>query len=161
MIDAATLRRLFRYDPDTGLFIRLKSTHKNAPAGVVAGGRSAGGYIMIAILGRRYYGHRLAWLYMTGQWPAAQIDHINCVRSDNRWSNLRAATHQQNHWNVPRHRDGKSGIKGVCFARGTWRASICVNGKLRHLGVFPTAELAQQAYQTAAKDLHGEFARLA
>ena len=105
--------------------------------------------------------HRLAWLYMTGKWPVAQIDHINMVKNDNRWSNLREATKAQNKANSP----GRStcGFKGVYVVkkRGTikYRAQLRSAGKLHDLGYYRTPEEANAAYAVAAERMHGEFAR--
>ncbi len=98
---------------------------------------------------------------MTGEWPADQIDHINRIRSDNRWSNLRAATPQQNTANSFRV-DNTSGKKGVTWNKqaGKRQAQICVNGKNYHLGRYNDIEDAAVAYSNIAKILHGEFAHL-
>jgi hypothetical protein len=57
---------------------------------------------MFSIDGKQQRVHRLIWLYMTGEWPKDQIDHINNVKHDNRWKNLREADNQLNHYNLPK-----------------------------------------------------------
>ena len=88
-------------------------------------------------IARRSYGvHQLAWLYVTGAWPEHEVDHENRVRSDNRWTNLRAATHKQNQENrTPRH-DSSSGVTGVLWSNRdqAWRTTICIDGRKRQIG---------------------------
>jgi hypothetical protein len=87
---------LFSYDPDTGLFTRLVTTGSRSQAGEIAGSKDSQGYWQISINHRVHRAHRLAWLYMMGEWPDAEIDHRDLNRSNNRWSNLRPATRAQN-----------------------------------------------------------------
>ena len=97
--------------------------------------------------------------FITG-WP--MVDHRNGDGLDNRRSNLRPATHSQNMGNKRRYRNNTSGFKGVTRNTGTgrpWRAVIKADGRRVHLGYFDTAEDAAHAYDRAAIDLHGEFAR--
>lgn len=158
----ARICELFDYNPNTGLFIR-KTTIPNgrALAGSVAGTLNGHGYISIKIDLRFHAAHRLAWLYMTGRIPKHQVDHINGIRTDNRFSNLREATNSQNQANAKRPSHNTSGFKGVSFnkASGKWQANIRVNGRQIHLGSHKTPENAHRAYQEAARFHHGEFAR--
>ena len=73
------LKELLHYDPDTGVFtwIQKPAPRGRAIIGSVAGGLKQHGYITIGINQREYYAHRLAWLYVYGEWPEDQIDHIN------------------------------------------------------------------------------------
>lgn len=88
------------------------------------------------------------------------IDHRNGNGLDNRRENIRPATGSQNMMNRE-HRKGRSGYRGVWQTKeGRWAAFICVNRKRTYLGRFDTAEKAAEAYDIAAKQLHGEFARL-
>lgn len=159
MISAATLKARYEYRPDTGEFIHLVG-HGRRRAGDVAGAPNSLGYITVGIGGRNYYAHRLAFIYMTGRCPQ-EVDHINGDPSDNRWCNLRAATHSQNLKNMKLHKTNTSGFKGVswCSYGKSWRASIKVNGKNLRLGRFKTPEEAAQAYNLAADEYHGEFKR--
>lgn len=90
------------------------------------------------------------------------VDHENLNPLDNRRSNLRLANRSQNGTNSARHKNNTSGYKGVAYSKREhkWQASITHNGKMKWLGYFPTSELAYEAYCKAAKELHGEFARL-
>lgn len=89
-------------------------------------------------------------------------DHINCNPLDNRRSNLRIATNAQNCQNVRRTKQNKSGYKGVYWLnqRNGWIAQIGINNRNHWLGTFATPEAAYEAYCAAARELHGEFARL-
>lgn len=90
------------------------------------------------------------------------VDHINGDGLDNRRANLRPATPGQNAANMRRPRNNTSGFKGVTLYRrtGRWRAHITVDQRQRHLGYFDTAEEAAHAYDTAATQTWGEYARL-
>jgi hypothetical protein len=152
------LKELFRYDPETGDFIRLKSPSKSANTSLnsVAGGPDGLGYIRIRIDGHKYRAHRLAWLYIHGAWPENQIDHINGNRSDNRISNLRDVTRGENIQNQKSARiDNKTGLLGVSrLPSGKYKASIGFNGVKRHLGQYDTPELAYEMYMLAKDMVH-------
>lgn len=155
------LRAVLHYDPETGAFTWLQEAVRRpvgAPAGVITHG-----YVKISIDGVKHYGHRLAWLYMTGAWPARLVDHKNGDTSDNRFTNLRSASNSENLWNRGATRANTSGFKGVTATKRLgrmWRATIKNGGKQRHLGYFKTKEEAADAYAKAAAELHGDFARL-
>jgi hypothetical protein len=89
-----------------------------------------------------------------------QVDHINGNRLDNRRENLRIVLQSENLLNVRRHRDNKSGFKGVSLHKptGKWIAFIMAAGAHKYLGLFASPELAHAKYCEAAKLLHGEFA---
>lgn len=147
------------YDPETGNFTWLKTLNAFAIAGKPIPGSIGGrGYPRLQIDRATHSMHRVAWLLMTGEWPAETIDHINCIKTDNRWANLRAATVTQNLVSRPGH--SKRGLpKGVNIkASGRFGASIKVNGAALNLGTFDTAEEAHRAYVIKAKEVHGEFA---
>lgn len=90
------------------------------------------------------------------------IDHINHNGLDNRRSNLRFATTQQNNWNSNRKKPKGSRFRGVRQHRITkkWRAIICSDNKRIHLGYFDTDVSAARAYDAEAKRLRGDFAVL-
>jgi hypothetical protein len=98
---------------------------------------------------------------MTGRWPVGPIDHINGIRNDNRWFNLREATPAQNSQNMRARDNSRSGFKGVTWkaSERRWRARITWNGQQHFLGYFDTAEAAAAAYSTAADRLFGDFAK--
>lgn len=131
-------------------------------AGKLAGGTTCkAGYRQIAIAKRNYYAHRLAYLYMTGEWPNCQIDHRG-GRDDNRWSQIRPASASENRCNQGVSARNTTGFKGVSHyrARNKFVAAIQKNGKVYHLGYFDNAEEAYAAYCRSAKKHHGEFARV-
>lgn len=110
---------------------------------------------------RIYLQHRIVFALATGAWPSDMLDHIDGDRANNSISNLRPCTMQQNAMNQPGKLPSKGRLKGASFHQrlGKWSASICVDYRKRHLGYFDTAEAAHTAYQTAAAELHGAFAR--
>ena len=112
------LKKYLYYDKDTGIFTRINSTGKNRnhSLGKPAGGINFDGYITIRILKHRIQGHKLAFLYMNGNIPSSEIDHINHDRSDNRWVNLRAVNKIHNQHNRSINSNNKSGINGVCLS---------------------------------------------
>lgn len=155
-LTAERLRELLSYDPETGVFRRLISTSSNAMAGDIAGGMNAGGYVRIGIDGISHRAHRLAWLYMHGEWPDAQVDHRNRVRSDTRFDNLRKATNAQNQQNRGMARTNTSGRIGVHWSVrvGKWRARIRLSGCRRELGFFDDIADAAAAYAEAKAKMH-------
>ena len=163
-LTADRLRSLFRYEPDTGHLIRLWPATRKCDeryVGAPIGHPSTLGYTLVSIDGRKYLAHRLAWLWMTGDWPQHGIDHINGTGTDNRWENLRSATVSQNAANRGVQANSRSGIKGVWFdrSRGLWTAMIAVRGRRYSLGRHPTKEAAAAAYSDACVAHFGEFAR--
>jgi hypothetical protein len=159
-LTAAEVRRLLRYEPDTGTFFWRVDT-RNTAAGDIAGSRQSRGYWHIKINRHLYMAHRLAWLYVTGEWPVGHIDHINGNRSDNRFANLRIATNSENAWNSRIRVNNACGYKGVHYKRrlNKFVAQNNVSGRVHHLGVFKTAAEAHAAYRKAAEEHFGEFAR--
>lgn len=106
---------------------------------------------------RKHYGHRLAFLYMTGSIPA-RVDHIDGNPSNCRWANLRAATQSENMANTGIGSRNKSGFKGVHWENGRWCASIRKHPNKYFLGYFDDPAEAHRAYVNAAEALFGEFA---
>jgi hypothetical protein len=150
MITQSELKELVRYNKDTGEFVYIKP-RKRIKVGDTAGRNHSKGYWVIGINGRQYLAHRLAWLYITGEWPSDQVDHINHDRSDNRWGNLREATNKINHQNRPMQKNNKSGFTGVFWEKAInkWRSQIKVGGKKIHLGVFDNLSDAISTRQEA------------
>lgn len=161
LLTQARLRRLFNYDPETGVFVR-RVRRGNKRAGSVAGVGDGKGYIRIMVDGTQYRAHRLAWLYVTGKWPRKQIDHVNCVKDDNRFDNLREASNTENSRNAPTRADNTSGHKGVYWhvMSGKWMARITVDRRRVHLGIFAHLEDAAAAYVEASARLHKDFGRV-
>ncbi len=146
-ITQADVIELLNYDQSTGVF-----TWKKKRRGVVLGkplGTSNGnGYLRITVCGSSCYAHRLAWLYMNGEWPADEIDHINGIKSDNRIANLRSVSGKQNAQNKP-------SATGVSWHKraGKWQAHICVHKKRSYLGLFDSFDAARIKYIEAKKEM--------
>lgn len=159
----AQLKELLHYDPGTGAFTRLKTSHPRAAryVGQKCGTIHSSGYVYITLLGKPRRAHRLAWLYMMGDEAPADIDHRNGNRADNRWANLRAATRSQNNANrAPT--PGASGTQGVIYDSRysePWKAQISINNKTIVIGRLPSREAAAAAYRAAAAARSGQFAR--
>ena len=160
VVDYNTVRAMLNYDRETGIFTRKVRTSNRVHVGEVAGCPNSEGHLTICLRGRNYYAHRLAWLYVYGEWPAGNLDHVNRDPSDNRISNLRICNQTQNNANTAPRKSNTSGFKGVSWSRKDrrWVAGIRVNGKKKFLGNFRTKEAAAEAYMGAAIDLHGDFA---
>lgn len=158
LITQQRLRELFIYDANNGLFTRRVATgrHGRHRVGSQAGTRQNRGYIVIYVDGRRYVAHRLAWLYVHGEWPSMDLDHINQIKDDNRISNLRLATRKQNMQNVSKHKHNTSGFKGISWhkPRKKWRAYIFNEYKQIHLGLFDSREAAIDARLVAEQIYH-------
>lgn len=110
------------------------------------------GYKRCSILKKYFQLHRLIWLYMTGEWPKGEIDHINGDRSDNRWCNLRDVSHKENSINLKLSKRNTSGTIGVSFNKRekSWIANIQnKEGKQTYLGTFKTKEMAVAARKAA------------
>jgi HNH endonuclease len=158
MLTAERLREVLHYDPATGMWTWLVRLNSRTQVGEPRfGARHSQGYWTLCIDGASHLTHRLAWLYMTGEWPPAgvEIDHENRVRSDCRWSNLRLATRSGNSQNSLH--PNKYGLPGVRRLDGRWAARIRVNGVDQHLGLFATPQLASDAYLAAKALLHPHF----
>lgn len=160
MLTQEYLKCRLHYDPITGLFTWLVTNTNSKKPGTVAGCPDPN-YIRITIDNILYSAHRLAWLYMTGEWPKEEVDHKDLNGLNNKWENLREATRQQNNQN-------RSSLhplpKGVTLyhpnLKNPYKAVIRIGGKNRHLGFFRTPEAAHEVYRDAAQKAFGEFARI-
>jgi len=134
------LKELFNYDAKMGTFTRIITKHYNAKKGDIAGSKGRRGYLKIAVDGKQYYAHRLAWIYMQGAIPENSIvDHKNRNTSDNSWEdNIRLASRRGNFCNSKLSKRNTSGVMGVYWKkeRKKWRAYITNNGKNISLGSF-------------------------
>lgn len=154
---ADEVRRVFRYDPDTGVLSRVG---KDGPAGF----RHKDGYWRVKIRQKSYLAHRIIWLLVKGAWPAGWLDHADMDRQNNRLENLRETSASQNRANTRAQSNSTHGIKGVTKyprKQGVWMASLTVGRKRKHLGLYNTPEAAHAAYCEAATRYYGEFARAA
>lgn len=108
MLTHERLKEILSYDPETGIFRwKLKISKKNN-IGDIAGSLGIKGYIKICIASKYYRANRLAWFYMTGEWPKNIVDHKNRIRNDDRWINIRDFTHKENSSNSSRHRNDRN-----------------------------------------------------
>lgn len=115
------------------------------------------GYLEITIQGRKYKAHRLAWLYVNGEWPELGIDHKDGDPANNAMNNLRVVTQAVNVQN--RRNAGKASTSGVlgagwCAITRKYKARIQVGGKSVWLGRFDTVDAAHQAYVAAKRRVH-------
>lgn len=154
-LTAERLRELLHYDPETGLFTWIVNR------GCIKAGTQAGciddGYVKILVCGRKYRANRLAWLYMTGEWPRKLVDHEDTDRANNRWSNLRELTFVENLQNRRKARsDSRTGLLGVTYDKraNLYFARIVVNGKRLRFGYSQDPEVSSRAYVEAKRRLH-------
>jgi hypothetical protein len=157
------LKELIAFDPDTGIF-RWPANLRNQSAGRQAGTIEKKGYRQIWVDGQRFKAHRLAWFYMTGAWPRRQIDHINGVKDDNRFANLREASNSQNQQNAPKNASNTSGYKCVVWLPhiGKWAARVKFpwERSQKDCGYFSNIVDAVICANCNMAYGHGEFARL-
>lgn len=162
MITQARLKELLHYDPETGVFTRRITIRGRWKAGSQCGMLDDHGYIKIRVDGVRLRAHRLAFIYMIGSVPK-EIDHINGVRGDNRWANLRDCSRSENQQNIGSARaDNKCGLSGVSFNKtyGMYVAQIQINKKKIMIGKFDSPEVAHEAYLNAKLEYHTHHERM-
>lgn len=153
MITQERLKQLVSYDPDTGIFIRKISLAHNAKAGSSAGTKnSQHGYLEFSIDCKTYTCHRLAWLYMFGEFPKSQIDHINHIKTDNRMKNLRCVIASENQKNRKLNKNNSSGYSGVRKIKNRWQCQIVVDTQFIYLGSFNNLSDAINARKKAEKE---------
>lgn len=145
---------MFSYSENTGFFTRL-ALNNFRPVGCF----DKDGYLIITIKAKKYFAHRLAWMYVYGDFPSSFIDHRNGIKNDNKIKNLRSATASQNQYNTVKKSNNTSNAKGVFWQKDKkrWRARCFINGSNKHLGYFQNINDASAAYQAFAKANHGEF----
>ena len=146
--DLDKLKAKYRYNPATGVFTRNTAWGKQK-VGDVAGCISPQGYRYLSFDGKATPAHRLAWLWVNGVWPTADVDHINRDRLDNRIENLRCVTRSVNCHNIAGR--ASSGEKGVTLtSKGkSWEARICVDSKHIYLGSYASVKEAAAARKGA------------
>lgn len=177
-ISPEVLRSLVAYSPDTGALVwrerpasSFKAPHmaacwnRNYAGQPALAALNSEGYGTGSVLGERMKAHRVAWAIQTGQWPKGEVDHLNGVRSDNRWANLRDVPRSRNQRNARMQRNNTSGATGVTWRgdRQKWRADMSLNGRYVFLGEFARKEDAERARIAAQRqngftDRHGKLA---
>lgn len=154
-LTADFLRHLLHYDPLTGAWTWINPRSRSLRKGDVAGTVRSDGRRQINISGRCYLASRLAWLYMTGEWPKDEVDHENRIKSDDRWDNLREATHSQNMFNREWcERNGN--LRGICRDGNQFR--LIIGGEYH--GYFKTLEEAIAERDRVLERWAGPFAVL-
>ena len=156
-ITALQLRERLLYNPDTGEWTWLKS-RRDGYAGKPAGWRDSYGYRRIKIDGQTYIASRLAFLYMTDEWPNEEMDHIDQDPTNDAWENLREATRSENNQNRSQRCDNITGSIGVIWNKAREKWQVHVN-KI-HFGLYDSFEEATAVRDLVASDLHGEFVQL-
>jgi len=178
--DIETLRAVIEYNRETGGFVWKRRTadlfeakgqrsaegccnnwnarYAGKPALTYIGSH---GYKCGNLLGEVRLAHRVAMALMLGHWDFEYVDHINGDKLDNRAENLRHCSNAENLRNLSPRKGGYSKYKGVSWNKGNakWVASICVDGRNKHLGVFDNEQDAAHAYNLASKEFHGEYGR--
>lgn len=153
------LKQLIHYNPLTGTFTRLTKASTNPSEEDSVGCLDRYGYRIIKLSGKRWKAHRLAYFYMTGKLPEV-VDHINNIRDDNRWKNLRGCSLRENKHNCLISKNNSTGVKGISFdkARQKYLARVYADGKPHFLGYYDCIKKAERAVKAKRKELHGRFA---
>ena len=153
------LLRELRYEPDTGFFFwRRKSTSRKM--GVPIGTPDGCGYLQIRFAGKMRKLHKLAWFYVKREWPKDCLDHINCVKSDNRFENLREASRAENAANRNIATGSFVGEVGIYLHRDSkFQARLMHRGKV-YTKLCATLNEAREWRIVKEQELFGDFAPL-
>jgi hypothetical protein len=142
MINLDKLKQLLEYNPETGLFIWKVATAHRTLVGTIAGSVNCSGYVRLQIAGKLYQAHRLAWLYMTGSLPKEHIDHVNGIKQDNRWCNLREASNGQNQQNQKLQKNNTVGVKGLTYREASGNRAAIYIASVKCLGTSYTKAIS-------------------
>lgn len=158
------VRRLFDYVPETGVVTRKVRTSTSTKAGEIVGAKDNHGYFTAMVNKKVYKLHRIIYLWMTGFFPDGEMDHINGVRDDNRWCNLRTVSRTDNSKNKKLYSNNASGFNGVNWYKpyNTWVAKIRINRKDKHLGYYDSLlnAVAARISANARYGFHDNHGRL-
>ena len=145
-----SIKEHYSYNPITGEFKNNRTGNTTRPS-------HSEGYHRVQYRGVRYFVHRLAYWWLTNEWPE-EVDHKNRDTSDNRFINLRKATQQQNSCNKSTR--GKSIYRGITWYKKNkkWGVTLRKNGKAYYIGLYNSEYEAAVVYNKAAKELHEDFA---
>jgi len=145
------VKHYLKYNKRSGLLTWRNPVAARLKVGDIAGSKQDNGYITVMVENKVYKAHRLIWLYVHGEFPEDYIDHINHVRDDNRFSNLRSVSRVENGMNQSLSSANKSGVIGVGWKKknNKWYASITVEQKQIHLGLFVEFHEAVNARKNA------------
>lgn len=153
MITQEQLKELLHYDPNTGVFTAREAwgRYSRYPAGTRVGRPNGSGYrqVYIGAAKKSFKEHRLAVLYMTGEWPVGEVDHINRIKDDNRWSNLRVVTRAENRRNL-----GSSGVYETPGGRWTSRISVNFDTRAEAEAFRNALEKFRDEYEARNKIVH-------
>lgn len=163
-IDPTLLRKLLRYDPETGKLYWLRRSAGGPISAVYAKrfnsrfadteaftSRAQNGYFQGHVLSTKQAAHRVIWAIVYGEWPV-EVDHINGNRTDNRLCNLRAVDRKENCKNAALRFNRAGRTVGVRFTKGAWQAQITCSGQRRYLGRFPNEADAIAARKQAERE---------
>ena len=149
------IKEWIAYDPESGIFTWVQSRSRRVKIGDVAGCINNRGYIQIRYSGKKYSAHRLAVYFVTGAFPDEVIDHINGIKSDNRYCNLRCVDIRTNSENrITPNKSNTHGFMGVTPHGKKWVARIMHDGYKKYIGVYNTPEAAHAAYLEAKRQMH-------
>ena len=156
MITQTELKNLLHYDSGSGLFYWLRKDSCK-----IAGRTKKNGRVEIRVNKKLYAAHRLAWLYVYGEFPEHVVDHIDGNPNNNSIQNLRSVTRSQNLYNSKIPITNTSGVKGVHWSsrENKWRVKLHVNGKEKNFGYFDSLEVAKLIITEARDKFHGEYCR--
>lgn len=155
MLTQERLKELLHYDPETGLFKNIAPRKKVKPNSIAGHLDPSIGYVGITIDKRKYYAHRLAFLYMTGSFPKNIVDHVDGDGANNKWKNLRDVSRTINQQNIKRaSKISSTGLLGAYKKRNKFCSAIKVNKIIVRLGSFDTALESHIAYVNAKRKYH-------
>lgn len=153
-LDWALLKEALKYNPETGNF--TSALHSGVK---VRGYVATGGYLKVSFDKKQFFAHRLAWFYVHGKWPTAEIDHINGNPSDNRLCNLREASRARNTHNQRIGKSNTSGARCVSWNRNAkkWVIQIMRFGHKFNLGLHADKGAAIAIANEFLKKSDGDF----